>query len=202
MGESARDAGIIAAYLERLRAALRGLPEEQIRDIVEELRSHIADKLTGGTAAEAALESLGGAEEIAGEYLSVQRAAALGERALVKRSAILTLGSLLRYASLSVAGFFALLGSLCGYGLGLSLVGSALLKPLHPHTAGLWSVPAAEGGVGLSLRMGFGAAPAGGRDLLGWWIVPIGLVAGLMLFFGTLEFGLWCVEKFGRRRSR
>jgi len=28
--------------------------------------------------------------------------------------------------------------------------------------------------------MGFGAVPAG-RDLLGWWIVPLGLLAGCAL---------------------
>ena len=34
----------IEAYLGRLRARLRGMNDEEVREIVEELRSHILDK--------------------------------------------------------------------------------------------------------------------------------------------------------------
>ena len=41
----------------------------------------------------------------------------------------------------------------------------------------------------ISLRLGFGSAPPGGRELLGWWIVPIGLVVGCGLVMLTTRFG-------------
>jgi hypothetical protein len=50
----------------------------------------------------------------------------------------------------------------------------------------------------ISLRMGFGAAPVGGKELLGWWLVPIGLLVGLGLFFLTARFGLWSIRRLRR----
>ena len=40
----------IKQYLQELAAALRSLPAEQVRDIVEELRSHIVEKMSGNLA--------------------------------------------------------------------------------------------------------------------------------------------------------
>src|SRR6516165_8376960 len=62
-------------YLGRLRERLRGLHADDIREIVEELRSHILDKAGAGgqlTAAgvAAALTALGSPEKLAGEYVT------------------------------------------------------------------------------------------------------------------------------------
>ncbi len=59
----------IQAYLDRLRRSLRGLSQEEIREIVEELRSHILDKASADgevTAAgvDAALAALGSPEAL------------------------------------------------------------------------------------------------------------------------------------------
>ena len=58
----------IDAYLSRLRACLRGMSNEEIDEIVEELHSHILDKsaVSGESTAsdaDAALEGLGRPEE-------------------------------------------------------------------------------------------------------------------------------------------
>jgi hypothetical protein len=190
----------IDAYLSRLRARLRGIDEQDIREIVEELRSHILDKMgtdeVSAGEVDATLAALGSPEELASEYLTDNMLA----RAEVSRSPVRILESLFRWASLSIAGFFAFLASVVGYFLGVSFVLCALLKPVHPQTAGLWILPAAAGDFLISLRLGFGMAPPGGRELLGWWIVPIGLVAGCGLVMLTTRFGLWCVRQ--HRRSR
>ena len=182
-------------YLSKLSARLRGIGNEQSREIVEELRSHIVETATVNgelTGVDAALEALGRPEELAEEYLTD---AALA-RAEVSRSPLRILAGLFRWASLSVAGFFVLLGSLLGYFVGLALVLCAVLKPIHPQSAGLWSFRDSSGGLNLSLRLGFGSPPAGGHDVLGWWIVPIGWVAGWGLVVLTTRFAIWCARLY------
>jgi hypothetical protein len=187
----------IEAYLSRLRQRLRGMNDDDVREIVEEMRSHITDKAAAGgevTAAgvAAAISRLGTPEELASQYTTDDLLA----RAEVSRSPFRILEGLFRWASLSVAGFFVLMGSLLGYFLGATLVLSALLKTIHPRTAGLWLFPSGPDDYELSLRMGFGAVPLGGRELLGWWIVPAGLFVGCGLVVLTTRFALWCVRQY------
>ena len=192
----------IETYLARLRGRLRGVNEQDVREIVEELRSHILDKASlggeevtaGGVGA--TLAALGSPEELASEYMTDNLLA----RAEVSRSPVRILESLFRWASLSIAGFFAFLASIVGYLLGVSFILCALLKPVHPQTAGLWILPGSADDFLISLRLGFGSAPPGAREVLGWWIVPIGLVVGVGLVMLTTRFGLWCVRQY--RKSR
>lgn len=191
----------IDAYLTKLRSRLRGINEQDIRDIVEELRSHILDK-TGvggeGTVDKVGetLDALGSPEQLAGEYLTDNLLA----RAEASRSPVRILGVLFRWASLSIAGFLVFLSSIVGYLLGVVFVLCALLKPIHPQTTGLWIYPTGAEDSTISLRLGFGSAPPDGRDVLGWWIVPIGLVVGSGLVMLTTRFALWCVRRY--RHSR
>jgi hypothetical protein len=193
----------IDAYLAKLRKRLPGIDEQDIREIVEELRSHILDKTSaseegvtvGGV--EATLAALGTPEQLAGEYLRDNLLA----RAEVSRSPVQILEILFRCASLSVAGFFVFIASIVGYFLGTALVLCALLKPVHPRTAGLWIIPAGTEDSSMSLRLGFGSAPSNGREVLGWWIVPLGLVLGCGLVMLTTRFGLWCVRRYRKTRA-
>jgi hypothetical protein len=191
----------IEEYLVKLRMLLRGMNDDDVHEIVLELRAHITDKATASgevTAAkvDSALASLGSPEELANQYL----ADALLSRAQISRSPVRILEGLFRWASLSVAGFFVMLGSIAGYFLGGAFMLSALLKVLHPHTAGLWAYREVDGDIGLSVRMGFGSPPVGGRDVLGWWVLPIGLLVGCGLMVLTTRLALWCARQY--RRSR
>jgi Protein of unknown function (DUF1700) len=191
----------IEAYLAKLRVRLRGINGQEIREIVEELRSHILDKsnvsgeVTAGSVGET-LAALGTPEELASEYMTDNLLA----QAEVSRSPLQILRSLFRWASLSVAGFLVFMASIVGYFLGVAFILCALLKPVHPRTAGLWMIPDGTGAPEISLRLGFGSVPAGSRDVLGWWISPIGLVVGCGLAMLTTRFALWCVRQY--RRSR
>ncbi len=65
----------IEVYLDRLGADLRGLSPEEIREIVEELRSHILDKASAdgrvtAAAVDAALAALGSPDELASAYVT------------------------------------------------------------------------------------------------------------------------------------
>ncbi|MBZ5615572.1 MAG: DUF1700 domain-containing protein [Acidobacteriia bacterium] len=191
----------IDIYLGRLRQRLRGVKDEEVREIVEELRSHIMDKFAASgeaTAAgvDAALAALGSPEELASQYITDNLLA----RAEVSRSPLQILKSLFRWASLSVAGFFVLLGSIGGYFFGIVLMLVAVAKLFHPRTAGLWTLPDRAGDLELSFRLGFGNAPVGGHDVLGWWIVPIGWLVGCGLVMLTTHIAVWFVRKY--RRSR
>jgi hypothetical protein len=61
---------IVASYLKQVASRLQGLPEDSVRDIVSELRSHIADRVeeSGSPAIERILSELGKPEELAKEY--------------------------------------------------------------------------------------------------------------------------------------
>ena len=190
----------IDSYLGKLRRNLRRVNTEDVEEIAEELRSHIIDRAAGDGEAtvasvEAALASLGSPEELATQYMTDS----LLQRASISRSPFRVLQSLFRWASLSLIGFPALLAAIAGYGLGVLFLLSAVLKPFHPGTAGLWLLSDAAGDAVISLRMGFGNAPAGGRELLGWWIVPAGLVAGCALVTLTTRLSLWFAD---RRQNR
>ncbi len=190
----------IDAYLNRMRSRLRGLSGEATHEILAELRSHITEKAAAGgemsaASVDEALEALGSSpEELASEYVTDELLA----RAEVSRSPIHVLNSLFRWGSLSVAGFFVLLGSIMGYFLGAAFILVAALKPFHPETAGLWVSQEATGDLVYSLHMGFGSALGGGREVLGWWIVPLGLVVGCGLAVTTTTFALWCARVYRR----
>ena len=193
----------IDAYIARLRKRLRGIDEQELREILEELRGHILDKSTASgqeptaAAVDRTLASLGTPEQLAGEYLADNLLA----QAEVSRSPLRIVQILLRWASLSVAGFFVFLGSIVGYFLGASLILCALLKPVHPQTAGLWKIPAGAEESAFSLHLGFGSVPPGASDVLGWWIIPIGFVVGCALVMLTTRFGLGCARRFRRLRN-
>jgi hypothetical protein len=187
----------VDAYLEKLRRLLRGMNPEDAREIIEELRSHITEKaaVSGqltAAAVRAALSELGTPEELASQYTTDD----LLMRAEVSRSPVRILESLFRWASLSAGGFFVLLGSIVGYFLGGAFMWCGMLKVIHPQTAGLWLLADNLGVTRISLRMGFGSPPAGGRDILGWWVVPVGLVVGCALVMLTTRSALWCARLY------
>jgi Protein of unknown function (DUF1700) len=192
----------IEDYLSRLRQRLRGMNDKDVREIVKELRSHILDKAaTSGevtvAGVDAALAKLGSPEKLATEYMTDDLLA----RAEASRSPVRILSSLFHWASLSVGGFLVLLSSMVGYFLGAVLVLCAALKPFHPQSAGLWILPSVAGDTEISFRLGFGSPPVSGRDLLGWWIVPIGLVAGCGLMVLTTRYALWAARQYRKSRA-
>ena len=162
----------VEAYLGTLRQLLRGMNAEDAREIVEELRSHLMDRVAASGEAtnagvDAALAALGSPEELAKEYMTQNLLA----RAEASRSPVRILESLFRWASLSAAGFFVLVGSVMGYFLGTVFILVAALKPFHPQTAGLWLLRDSTCDPEISLRLGFGSvpgAPPEGASLTAW----------------------------------
>jgi hypothetical protein len=195
---SAESQKTVDAYLAALRKQLRELMDEDVNDIVAEIRAHILDKTSGeaaGDSVSSTLAALGTPEELAGRY----RTEELLKRASMSRSPAFILRSLLRWATLSVAGLLVFAISVVGYVVGgwLSILG--VLKLISPHTTGLYG-EFSEHTWSLSFQSG-GQPAANVHELLGWWLLPVGLLLGPVLFFLTFRFDLWSLRKFWRPRA-
>ena len=188
----------VEIYLRILRKRLRGMDRKEIDEIVEELRGHILEKATTAngltvSTVNSVLARLGNPRQLASQYLA-------GLLADSQLSSPLRMFSILfRWASLSVAGILVLLSAVLGYVVGGALVLCALLKAIHPHTAGIWTTRDAAGGLAISVRLGFGTAPVGAQEILGWWIIPLGLLVGGGLVFLTAKFTRWCVRRLRQK---
>jgi len=183
-------------YLNTLASLLHRLPEDEVAEIRAELRCHALDRAADrGELSEpgvvGALQRLGSAQELAEGYLTESLMARAGR----SRSPWLMFQGLWRWARLSVAGAFALLGLVVGYTVAVSFAIAALVKPFLPGSAGLWRL---EDG-SFSLHLGFGSPPPGGRELLGWWLVPLGLLLGSASVWVTMRFGRWCIRRYRPR---
>ena len=194
------DAGMahLDCYLDQVRRQLGGLPKGEVDEILAELRSHVLDKVDGAPTpqrVEAAIEALGGPREVARLNLTERVAATLE----TNRSAWRVFGAIGRLAGLSLYGFFALLVSLFGYAAAAGFLLTAIVKPFMPEHAGLWRIPTPDGSYDYSI--GTTDAPQG-YELLGWWIIPIGVAVGLLLAWLTWRFGLFSVRRKRRAAQR
>jgi len=190
----------IEEYLDTLRARLRGVKKQNAREFIEELRGHIQDRISAAgemtpAAVEKVLAALGDPNELANEF----RTNALpDETEEHTKSPIRILSILFRWASFNFTGLFMLVGALAAYLVGGLLLIGATLKPFNPHTVGLWAFHDETGDLNLSLRLGTADPPAGAHELLGWWIVPIGLLAAVGLVFTTSRLTRWSARKIKR----
>ena len=187
----------IERYLTRLRAALRDVPAEQVEDIVRESRSHLVE--SAGSDRERLAEAfvrLGDPVTLGSAY----RMDDLALRAQTSRSPILLLRLVMHWATRSLEGLGALVVAFLGYGTALIALGCALFKPFMPDRVGLWvqRVPPDD----WSFQLGrVATAPADAREVLGWYIVPLGLLVGAIALTATSRYLLAKVRRFRRARS-
>ena len=192
MKSSAGPESRLDSYFARVRVALRGLPEREIDDILRELRSHV-DELAAreGSGVDAALQSLGDPLDLAQTYRSqnqMVRAECSGSPLVIlpglRQASRSTLGRVTSSA-LYVLGYF---------GMG-TLWAGALEKLLAPSRGGLWYTPGDLWSI--TLLVG-GAPPAGARELLGWWVVPIAVLAGWAVKYASDRAAQWWIRRYRR----
>jgi hypothetical protein len=174
MNSSVNSEKYVEEYVAELRKRLHQFSERDAQDIVDEIRSHILDKAAGrgGATPEtiaSALAVLGTPRELASSY----ETNALLRRAQSTRSPVLIVRGLFRWAGLSFAGLVSLVIFLVGYCLGGAAIVCAILEPVHPRSVGLWLGPERSDQILMSLRLDFTSTPGEGREILGWWIVPL-----------------------------
>ena len=182
----------IDGYFARVRVALRGLPEREIEDILRELRSHVHEVAgTEGPDIEAVLRSFGDPLDLARTYRSqneMVRAECSGSPLVILPGLQhATTGTLERVtvSALYVLGYF---------GMG-TLWAGALEKLLAPSRGGLWYTPGDFWS--LTLVVG-GTPPANAQELLGWWVVPITMLAGWGVKYVSDRTAQWWIRRYRR----
>lgn len=185
----------VDAYLERLRSALRSMPSPDVDDILRELRSHLTEVAStdgrwDASAAAAAITRLGEPVRLAEQYQLQQLAA----RAQSQRSPVLLVRLVARWAARSIAGVWALLLAALGYSVTVVTLACALLKPFYPERIGLWVVTTADGDLTFQLGRVIEPMPDA-RELLGWFILPLGLIVAIVSFALTTRYLLRCAER-------
>jgi len=185
----------LESYLARVRAGLRGLPERETDDILRELRSHV-DELAGkeGLGIEAALQSLGDPLDLAETYRSENEMV----RAQCSGSPLVILPGL-RHASRDRMGrVTATALYVLGYFFMGTLWAGALEKLLAPSRGGLWYIP---GDFWSTTLVVGGNPPADARELLGWWLVPIALLAGWGVKYVSDRIAQWWIGRYRRSKG-
>lgn len=194
------DAGMahLDTYLEQVRRHLQTLPNLEIAEIIAELRSHVLDKLEGVTtpqSVEAAIADLGSPRDVARLNLTERVAAEVDG----DRSPLTVLRGVVRLAGLSLYGAFTGLVCFIGYAVAASFLITAAVKPFWGDHAGLWRVPDPDDTYAFSL--GVNSSPHG-QELLGWWIIPIGVGMSILLGWLTWRFGIFSVRLMRRTAQR
>ncbi len=184
----------INAYLERLRQALGALPPEETADIVREIRGHIVERaestdLLNEVTLKGILGALGDPEDIGSLYQS----RAMVARARASMSPLLILRSTTRWAGKSLAGLGTFFFGLFGYGLGFGFLVTAILKVLHPDRVGLW-VSTHRWNLSLGTLTAAEQSRDHAQELLGWWLIPFGLIAGPLLVVVTTLLLRWALR--------
>lgn len=184
----------IDGFLARLRAALRGMPEREIDDILREIRSHIAElSETEGSDVEAAIRSLGDPVDLAMTY----RAENVMVQAECSGSPLVILQGLRHASRTRVGRSTATLLYVFGYATVISLWREAVHELFVPARTGLWYTP------GTAWPFTFvsdGAVPAGSTEILGWWLIPTLVVTGLALKYAVDRCAKWWLRR--HRRSK
>lgn len=182
----------IDSYLAELRRCLGELPPEEVHDILQEIRGHILEsaEASGELTEErlvTILNALGRPEEIAPLY-QVDSVVAKARTSLSPR---LVMRGIQRWSVVSAWGLVLFVLGIVGYSTGFSLMLSALAKIISPDHVGAW----VNGG-----HFSIGSiSNAGARDVLGWWLVPIGLAVGALVVLGTTRLLRWTL-RFARIR--
>jgi uncharacterized membrane protein len=181
--------GQVDTYLAALRKQLAGLPDDDVEEILRELRGHIAERTAendseqNGRPVEQILRELGNPQHIASLY----RADSLVAHARATFSPVLIIRTTIRWATKTTVGFVAFLAGLVGYAVGAALIVCAVLKPLFPANVGLW--------IGRhGMLLGAEMPRPHGPELLGWWIIPYGLGVGVAFILGTTVFLRWMLR--------
>jgi hypothetical protein len=190
-------------YLAALRRQLRDLMEEDMNDIVEEIRAHILDKTTAGAdpaQVEQVLAALGAPGELAARYCTEE----MMRRAEAHRSNTQKARVAGRWTVAILGGLVVLVVSAIGYSLGGVLVIAGIAKAMWPRGTGLWETHNSDGTWGLGLSGGSGNTPPSGNahDILGWWLYPIGFILGPAIIYGTYRLGRWTARKLWPARKR
>jgi hypothetical protein len=167
-------------YLARLATALAALPESERREILRETRSHVLERAlrSPDRATEAVLAELGPPADYARPFLPEAGRALGTPTSALHRLALVATAGWRTFPILAVV--------LASYTVAVSAFAIAVWKIVEPDGTGFWVNDLA------GERPSFGLAVSDprqkGREVLGYWLVPIGLgiAAGIHVAMSAL----------------
>ncbi|MGB5293584.1 MAG: hypothetical protein WBP34_01415 [Thermoanaerobaculia bacterium] len=191
----------VRGYLFVLGQSLKSfLPRAVVMDAVQELESHIRERIDKAeaepderTALERLLQEIGMPQRVAQAYsaeITIEEAITTGRVAP-------TLRAFWNLATTSLLGFFPALGLLLGYLLGFASLLTALLKPVFPNNTGLLVVDRVPRAFGV-----LGEIPPGGEIWGGYWIIPVLIAVGLAILILTQRFATGFLVWWRARRGK
>jgi amino acid transporter len=186
----------VNGYLFVLERSLKTfLPVDVVRDAVREIESHLRERVAAADGApnerasiEQILAELGPPLRVAQAY-SAERTI---DEAIATGRFVPMFHAMWHLAVSTLTGFGAALGIFAGFLISFAFLAIAVMKPLFPDNVGLWVHD--ETGIPHDLGIRF-PAPADEHIVLGYWIIPIALVLGMvvlvMTYRGTKRYLSW-----------
>jgi amino acid transporter len=186
----------INGYLFVLERSLKTfLPPDVVRDAVREIESHVRERLAASdglpderAALEKILAELGPPLRVAQAY-SVERTI---DEAILTGHLVPMFRAVWRLAVTTMVGFGAALGIFAGFVISFAFLAIAVMKPLFPDNVGVWVYN--ESGIPHDFGIRF-PAPVDEHVILGYWVIPISLFAGLLFlvlnYRGARRFLIW-----------
>jgi len=180
---------ILEDYLSRLKTKLKTLPKSDRQEILKEIQSDIFTEIEiekrerGRSETEILffiLENLGKPEEVSAEILSKRLISFRGN--FIRRYTILTI----RNFYIAFIGFISSSLAFIIYFFGFLFLAMACFEPFFPKNIGLFNSEKGFGGFGIILKgtfIGIDGYNPRGEEILGFWIIPIGIFLGFMLIF-------------------
>jgi len=172
-------------YGRKLRWALSALPDADRDGIVEEMRSHVLDRVDAGASVEQSLEALGDPNEYARRFCDAYSVAS----ALSSRRTPQLIGALVGGVAPSLAAACATLVILISWAAAALVAYVAILKIGDPAHVGLWRSEH-------FFFIGIIDDPTTGRELLGPWITPLALIAVVGAWIITRTIATWALRRF------
>jgi uncharacterized membrane protein len=187
---------LLEEYLQKLRGVLKSLPEEERDEIILEIKGHIQERIAQSSQAEGdtevlknALFRLGKPEEYGFEFVTDY----LLSKGIERKKAWMIFKGLLRWGCNTLAGFFYSLFFFASYLISAGFVIIGIIKPIFPESVGFFLIEGRFEGFGY--MSGITQKP-GVQEVLGYWVIPLVLIIGLVWFFVTT----WLLRKVIRSR--
>lgn len=171
-------------YGRKLGWALSALPVVDRLGIIEEMRSHVLDRVDAGASVQAALEALGDPNDYARRFYEVYSVAA----ALSSRRTPLLISALVGGVARNFAAACAASAIFMTWSVAALIAYVAILKISNPAHVGLWRGEH-------FFFIGIINDPATGRELLGPWIAPLALVAIIVAWITTQTLASWALKR-------
>ena len=182
-------------YLSDLERQLERMRVPDKNEILREIETHLRERLerlenADSVGVDAVFQHFGSVAEIAAQFQE-DRAV---RRIAVVRSPVLLTEAAWKWARISLRGSLALLIALFGYLSSLTLLVTAVGKIFYPERIGMW-IHANSWGFSLGAPRN---ASNPGTEVLGYWYIPAGLVAGALLAIVTTLSVKWFASLFSR----